>query len=603
MEKRERILVLLHGVGLQESGSELRAFLTQKNLDSAPSGGSPGPTEKLELSQTELSSNTEHPDSEGTEEPQETLFAAEEEEAKKPPPHSGVEFQTKGHWFGGFVYPLLDFPPGSHWSRVYEVPWGDVMKVRSGTLGFLRHVLLLVAAMTKHGTRHACKSRGATAVLEVYRVLFEAFLVWAPLIAYMTLTSIAYKPGDGIKAFYATALVAVVMVGASIYFGWSTSPFYFVGVAWALVTLLEIGFLSKNHEILSRIGVYTTSASMGLAAVFLVTAVGTVFLCGPDTMLQKLAFAGFLYFPYIVLSGISSGLTAFTLAKLVDTNSQGYKTWVKVYTSSIPFDLAKVEHSMTVAIGTIGGVALLGALIYLVRYWRGYKKSGQWARGALKAVLVVSPISLILATASIFSAWGEPTGSDLFNVYMKSATRLAPFLAFLLPGLNQIVDRIGDLVFYWSESKGVSTKMALIQRLQTLLEGMPSTAEVVIVAHSWGSVVAYDTLATQSLRGWTPDDFEKRLVLATCGSPLQTLIEFLAKRTEGEVSCAWHNFYREGDYVGDEILDFDELKDRNKSLPGAGTHTDYFADPRLWDEVVKLKPGRTEPPPGGAGTT
>ncbi|MGH3681323.1 MAG: hypothetical protein ACRDT2_13910, partial [Natronosporangium sp.] len=134
---------------------------------------------------------------------------------------------------------------------------------------------------------------------------------------------------------------------------------------------------------------------------------------------------------------------------------------------------------------------------------------------------------------------------------------------------------------------------------------------VVLAAHSQGSVIAAAALLQREERPPSGD----RVALVTFGSPLGTLYRWafpayfhdqLLRRLvpaagSGVELVAWRSYYYQTDYVGREVFADPEvgvdteLPDPPTSwhildqpAPKPGSHSGYWSDPAVWDEVQRL---------------
>ncbi len=120
----------------------------------------------------------------------------------------------------------------------------------------------------------------------------------------------------------------------------------------------------------------------------------------------------------------------------------------------------------------------------------------------------------------------------------------------------------------------------LLQILQELVQGQPYDA-IVFVAHSQGSVVAFDYLAREE----QPTELGSASIgLVTFGSPIGNIYEpyFHEYRAEdGKVErvesrvVGWTNLTRVDDYIGGRIAHKRSTMIDNQTL-GRGGHTDYW---------------------------
>ena len=145
------------------------------------------------------------------------------------------------------------------------------------------------------------------------------------------------------------------------------------------------------------------------------------------------------------------------------------------------------------------------------------------------------------------------------------------------------------------------------RRLVTLLEKHVRDQkfdDVIFVAHSQGSIVAYDYLKNagpgyDAIGGATP-------ALLTLGSPLGTIYQNYFHEYAPELDVpedfrrtlrCWVNLYRVDDYIGGRIRDPGGLSIQNRVLK-AGGHIDYWKEDvvsRILDELIQHRVSATVP--------
>jgi len=134
-------------------------------------------------------------------------------------------------------------------------------------------------------------------------------------------------------------------------------------------------------------------------------------------------------------------------------------------------------------------------------------------------------------------------------------------------------DYLGDFIKYLvSRRVRNRIKEALKEHLRPLAG---SEHRLSIVAHSWGTVVSYDSL--HELSSEVPD--LKVAGLVTLGSPLWMVRRFLDERS-GEKPAnltSWLNIHARGDVIGSWIKPaFDADKDYEVPSTGDNAHSSYF---------------------------
>ena len=138
-----------------------------------------------------------------------------------------------------------------------------------------------------------------------------------------------------------------------------------------------------------------------------------------------------------------------------------------------------------------------------------------------------------------------------------------------------------------------------------MLETSNQEAEVILLSHSLGSVLATHTAATAER-----DCFRRPVVLVTLGSPLRTLSAIFPRivRTPEQLLLdvgfsrnirKWWNAWRYQDYIGQALHPSEAQAYFELSL-GSGSHPDYWSDRRLWSNlkaVLRSSPSELAPAP------
>jgi hypothetical protein len=136
-----------------------------------------------------------------------------------------------------------------------------------------------------------------------------------------------------------------------------------------------------------------------------------------------------------------------------------------------------------------------------------------------------------------------------------------------------ITDYIGDFVKYLVSDR-VRTAVTN-QFKQTVAPLLAGTDAVSIVSHSWGTVVAYDSLMDLE----TNDPVLPIVNLFTLGSPLWAVRRFLKNSSGHKPSqiSRWVNVFAQGDPVGSWLRTGYEV-DEERKVPtlGSDNHNSYF---------------------------
>lgn len=119
-------------------------------------------------------------------------------------------------------------------------------------------------------------------------------------------------------------------------------------------------------------------------------------------------------------------------------------------------------------------------------------------------------------------------------------------------GIRIVVDFIGDIAIYTSteqKSSHYTVRQTILQQSQAFLEAVMNDAEcdqIIVVGHSLGSVIAYDTLNRLNMKAndsASGDDYRQQLQkirgLITLGSPLDKVLFYFRQRAQV------HQFIRE----------------------------------------------------------
>lgn len=181
-------------------------------------------------------------------------------------------------------------------------------------------------------------------------------------------------------------------------------------------------------------------------------------------------------------------------------------------------------------------------------------------------------------------------------------------LPLLFSGVRQIAGPIGELILdvmnyfpavRWFQHRRAlayamgaaslgaphSLRSPLTKRLKGLLEQLDERAdnETILVSHSLGTVIAYDTLVN-----WGQDDRVQQIRLITMGSPLAKLLLLFPDLFDAAPLKlrAWTNLFRVDDYVGTklprELTKHNQVEQRSL---GVGGHLNYYDDPTLADTI------------------
>lgn len=163
--------------------------------------------------------------------------------------------------------------------------------------------------------------------------------------------------------------------------------------------------------------------------------------------------------------------------------------------------------------------------------------------------------------------------------------------------LNKGLDLGSDFMLYLDSDHGQKIRDRLKKQILDLSAKHPEG--IALVAHSLGSVIAYDVVA-EAVRVKQPLPIKQ---LITFGSPLDWT--FKLRKTENKRECVytsigrttrWTNFYYKEDYVSIHAplptTQFPAVENRLLKLPkgesALGSHTAYWKDETFAAEIRKL---------------
>jgi len=215
-------------------------------------------------------------------------------------------------------------------------------------------------------------------------------------------------------------------------------------------------------------------------------------------------------------------------------------------------------------VGVLVGAAAVGALAVVVTYlglvdWALAQIPREWAQTIIEFFDNLKAVSKELLRHVVISAAGAGTVFIVFG----------GFLSKYLPGLRAPLDVALDVDNYFRTwPRGKAPRAMIMSRFDALLDWLDTRYdEVVIVAHSQGTVITADLLRLRERRKPTNSKGPRKEVhLATFGSPLRQL--YAARfpqfyqwvlRAKGGIGgpdleglgvARWVNCFCSGDYVG-----------------------------------------------------
>jgi hypothetical protein len=258
--------------------------------------------------------------------------------------------------------------------------------------------------------------------------------------------------------------------------------------------------------------------------------------------------------------------------------------------------------------------------VFNARQWH---PAGKYARLWASLLLFAAPLALVYALYSLIGGvvdYQALTASQRFDhlgiagevltasdYILRSSKLSLVLLPFAAKPLSRILDALGDVFFWFAtdqpHSPGqrllpVSSQQPTAQRFSVALEHLlASSAHVVVLAHSQGTVIAAHSLssAVQKLRG-----NGVRITLVTLGSPISSLYdkffgvpvgyEFAALCRQEPGRFAWLNACRAADYIGSRI-ELDGVQ--NFELGTQGDHSGYWSDKALLAWLQRVAQGRS----------
>lgn len=535
--------------------------------------------------------------------------------------HQG-EIRSEASWryCSGHCYRQAKVQGHRHVSSVIEVNWDDISHPARSPIEHLTHFFSILASTLGHAVTPMDSHGQHSWPLQAYRWAFNALLLWC--IYFPVVTIAGHIPSMLGQAVWIVGTGAIVAFLAKV-----LSPYdrgFSAGWAWAAGVVL-VGLASvvseKSREVALSFATWTYGGIQGLSGFALLVAMCLTWLrirtARPEQRLARLAF---LYLPFALFTGIGALVWAGTLAianfALPD---ESFKNWSSSYVSQLPYDLAFSEALIAIGVAA-GGILLLSPAHALYRNDGGARVHARLLTALrIFPLIVIAVFAIFVAHIAVFKhALGTPgsypafeewirpwlspvlsylgiplspdTGPDVFQIYLASSLRLIPFLFYLIGPFRVILDTVGDVLLYVDLGGHLGhgkVRERCQQRLLAVLNqlvDMDQTGAVVVLAHSQGTAISADVLAK---RQW------KNMIFVSMGSPIGSLYwRFLGTKTVAAPAVPWLNLFRAGDYIAGGAGIHGawappiELKDRNL---GAGYHSDYFEDSRVWEAVWELR--------------
>ena len=500
-------------------------------------------------------------------------------------------------------------------TNIIEVNWSDVMKPKKKIGGVLRHVALLLTSMlaiAEENFKDRLVNLGITNSFcnpaKLLRWLMEGFMLGVTILPIIVsigrsgtlIGKEIYIPSyclpDSMICLSSNLVCMLSIFGAytwCIYKGSKYSRNYRWSWLCCLVMVISIFLVTFNTgkldndslmEMVISLRTIVIGAIMVLWLVIFVLALINYLYnlkvgdkADNENILTTLAH---LYIPSIAINSLGAVLI-YTYLKLLGIKE---KSWLS-------FNLEKLELMGTFVYVTIGLIPIIIAVLYFIKRdlpknVKDYPKSnekGRIVQQGIKWLISIAPILLVamIIYAIVLMHEGVPSEKYLDEIYKIAILRVYPYIFWIVGPLAIIVDSMGDFLFYKSPKSLVthSIQEACDDRLNDVLQyaANQKDSEIVIVSHSWGSVIAHNVLGKN----------EYNCKLITLGSPLASLCErFLGDEiSHPKGNVEWVNAYRYGDYVAGPIK---KIHIENKIISNGG-HTNYWSQLEVKDLFTHRK--------------
>ncbi|MEQ9059876.1 MAG: hypothetical protein RLW61_10695 [Gammaproteobacteria bacterium] len=505
----------------------------------------------------------------------------------------------------GILYPRLIVDDGV--TSIIEANWSDIAKPRRSALSVLDYLVRIIAALLRFAHKPQPARFPLSGPSAIYRFCFEAFLVFS---IYGPLVGLAWKTSEqlGARVIGAIGIGFVTTLCCLTVYLKKFGGVLWAGWIWAsLIGLATLGVVTKyisiNDTLLFATSVYV--GSQGVTGLALFFALAHTCINKSFTWDQRVARMGLLILPFFVISAIGALLwaTAIFSSRILSDNQ--YQVWQIIYTDSLEtlnYPLAFVELTFATLVAFLAvGFLLVGSI-----YWFVSRKSAQEPRprspGQLArrlALWIIAGCAAVYATLVVvysFVAYSSDCrlpwqGLSVWEVYSWSSMRFLPYLFFFIGPLSIATAVIVDILFYIvpksEDSESVvdlsAGRMVRHRLLQVIRHQAERGEQIVVVAHSQGSVIAIDALGRDNNASVT--------ALITAGSPAYSLYDrCLGSTAESraiddgyafESPPNWANVWREGDYIGD-VQGRSGVREIDL---GPGGHINYWSDGGFWEKV------------------
>jgi hypothetical protein len=502
---------------------------------------------------------------------------------------------------------------------VLEVNWDDISHPARSLIEHVTHFFSVLASTLRHAVKPSNGHGSPSWPLQAYRWAFNALLLWCITLPVVTIAG--FVPGRPGQIAWIAATFAIVGLLAKLLSPYDES--FRAGWAWAAGVLL-VGLASVSGEQPRSIALYIATwaygSVQGLTGLALLVAMGATWRRSRAE--QRVARLGFIYLPFALFTGIGALVWAGTLAIAHLTLPESLERWSAAYVSNLIYDLAFAEALLGVGVA-VGGILLLLPAPALLSNDSGARVHARLLTALrIFPLLVVAVFSLYVAHLVVFAdvlaksgqypafdAWirpwlwpllsrlGMPLSADtdlnVLEIYVASSLRLLPFLAYLLGPFRVILDTVGDVLLYVDPEGRLDAGRVRERSQQRLLDVLDHLVEtdknraVVLLAHSQGTAIAADVLARKP---------RENVCLVSMGSPISSLYwRFLGAEALAAPVIPWLNLFRTGDYIAggsglrSPWAPTSHATDRNL---GAGRHSDYFEDPRVWEAIGQFLASR-----------
>lgn len=465
--------------------------------------------------------------------------------------------------------------------RILELNWADVLRPKATIVGALLHLWRLIN----------CMADVAAQALDGWSLPCARLYRWSlfflgPGIALVTLASVVAIVSHGSPVGY---MVLAALIAGAATVTWSLRDwglhyrwlwFWVVAALGILIAdslgfqnLIRLAMMGEGGRTVRGVGFIGTALFLGLAVLESMVA------HWKEPWAVRAARAALLYVPYLVMNGITSWTVFLGLGVTKRLVSEDQFTDLQTGLSP-HFDLRLLEGVATIVFLAVSLWAVaLPTYGYLVgKFRRSGKLPGQGAQDGFSSLLTVSFIAL--SAMGLVSMWvvafRPQESTDILSVYTTSVMRTLPLLVWLAGPFAVALDVAGDVMFYLQPNleHPASIRKPCHSALAVAIDHARVAAnaddDIVVLAHSQGSVIAAQVLADQP----------SPVSLVTIGSPLQSLyVRFLGRAVPDAGVSVWVNGFREGDYLAGPI----ELTSVKNRCMGPGQHTGYWTDPGLND--------------------